>query len=620
MKSLRLSLMALLGVVMLSAVAPAMAQSEPTAITAMVQSDLPQPTALASLHKDGVVVAAKKARLVADSSQPQKNPLNVSEQDLKNCMEMRKAPGGFNPVAQYTCAYIMMAAHSLPLADKAKLEQFVKDWQPSVWTSSDYLKDVGTEQEKMDRTYALIRRMRDALGNPEPFDYVFTPQRMMDQQQNVVRPTIEGGIGALLKLENDWQIYQSLAEAAKNKDLSDEDKQKLYETAMTIGPDHRLIIRSPVPGSPSAGVLKQGDVVVAVDGKKLDGMTMDAAVKLIRGTLGTNVKLDILRTNSKGVQVPLSFTLLRSNVANHTVIVTDVDGVRHIQIGNFENDLVVSDFYQALVEAKAKGMKGIVVDVRGNPGGRLDYVKAMLEMIVDNGRILMTRQREPGTDKVIQTEFVMDGVAAITETMVVGEPETSKGFQVSKRVTFDARYNAQMQRNPGFVDENPVAAVIDPSMPVVVLLDGNSYSASEIFAGAINGSRRGIVIGQPSAGKDDIMTQLPLPECAAQADKKCNRGGLAIISGLFYPGGNDTDLTGVIPDRIVELAKDYGKTDAQLEAAIASVNDAHNALVAREKAAADSKKKNSDRFKMIIEKRNANDLLPPDKQNPNLQQ
>lgn len=601
-RSPRLTLMALSGAIALLTM-PVMAASPST------------------LHQDGVVVAATKAIPATTTAKAAaQNPLNVSDDDMRSCFQMRKAPGPFNPMHEYLCAYVMMGVHSLPLADNAKLEQFVKDWQPSVWSGSDYLKATGTEQEQMDRTFALIRRMRDALGNPEPFDYVFTPSSVSDQQKNVVRPQLEGGIGAQLKLENAWQLYQYLDGAIK-KEMTDDEKQKLYDATMVISPTHRLVVQAPVQGSPSWGVLKSGDVITAVDGKSIDGMTMENAIKLIRGALGTSLKLDVLRTNSKGAQIPLSFTLLRSNVAQHAVTIQDIDGVRHIRVDNFENDFVVDDFYQALVEAKTKNLKGLVVDVRGNPGGRLDYVKAMLEMVVDRGRILMTRQRDPGSEKVIQTEFVMDGVGAITEVMAVGDPETSKQFSISERVAFDASYNSQMVRNPGFVDQNPLKSVIDSSMPVVVLQNSNSYSASEILAGGIGGSNRGIIIGQPSAGKDDIMTQLPLPECVTPAkDGKCNRGALAVISGLFYPGGNDTDLTGVIPDRIVELAKDFGKTDAQLDAAVAYVKDAYAALVAKADAAAKSKQINSDRFKKRIEERNANDLLPVEKQDPRLQQ
>lgn len=601
-RSPRLILMALTGAIALLSMAPAMAASP------------------ATLHQDGVVIAANTKPATATAAKAAPNPFNVSDDDLRGCFQMRKAPGPFNPMHEYLCAYVQMGVHSLPLADKAKLEQFVKDWQPSVWSGSDYLKATGTEQEQMDRTFALIRRMRDALGNPEPFDYVFTPSRVSDQQKNVVRPQLEGGIGAQLKLENAWQLYQFLDGAIK-PEMTDEEKQKLYDATMVISPTHRLVVQAPVQGSPSWGVLKSGDVITAVNGQSIDGMSMENAIKQIRGALGTSLKLEVLRTNSKGAQIPLTFTLLRSNVAQHAVTIQDIDGVRHIKIDNFENDFVVDDFYQALVEAKTKNLKGIVVDVRGNPGGRLDYVKAMLEMVVDRGRILMTRQREPGSEKVIQTEFVMDGVAAITEVMVMGAPETSKQFQIGERVAFDSNYNAQMVRNPGFVDENPLKSVIDSSMPVVVLQNGNSYSASEILAGGISGANRGIVIGQPSAGKDDIMTQLPLPECATPGkDGVCNRGALAVISGLFYPGGNDTDLTGVIPDKIVELAKDFGKTDAQLDAAVAYVKDAAAALAVKADAAIKSKQINSDRFKKRIEERNANDLLPVEKQDPRLQQ
>lgn len=637
-----------------------------TSSTSGVVSDVavsPIDAAHQALLQSGVVTAApaiKHDPQAADDNTPQ-GPLNVSPAQEAAC-DRSSAPGEWNSLREYTCAYIAMGEVSLPLADPDKLKAFVDAWNPSKWADSPYLQTQGvTVQERQVRTLALIRRMRDALGNPEPFDYVFSPQRRKNMQTQVVAPQLLGGIGAMLELKDSWQIYDQVEQAilpgspfhtvqelrsfenqlqsgnpnqlvGPGKPFQTLDDLKAFvkkqqaalQAVLVISPAHPLVINvQPVPDSPATGVLKQGDIIESVNGQSLNGLSLSAAVKLIRGDVGSDVQLQVLRTNSRGKQVSVTFTLVRSTIAEGAVIVQDVDGIRHITITNFENHHLLRDFYQAVVDAQAKGMKGIVLDVRGNPGGNLDYVKAMLEMLVNRGEILMTRQRDPGTSQVIQEQFVMDGQAAITETMVVGAPEESKQFDVKARVPFSTDYEDAANQSPGYVDAHPLQPVINSDMPIAVLADEHSYSASEIFAGGLGGTHRATFVGEPTAGKDDIMSQVGLPEL--QCDKQgsslaCSRAGLAVISGSFFPGGKNTDRTGVIPDQFVSQVFDNGQTDAQLDAAIAVINAQHAALEQQRAASEKSRKFNSDRFSNEIKGRNANDALPPDQQDPDQQE
>ena len=562
--------------------------------------------------------------------------LKVSVKDFVECQRRIKAPGEYNSLHDYTCAYIHMSIISLPLAQPEKLEKFVNDWNPGKWASSDELTMSGVPQdERMIRTYALIRRMRDALGNPEPFDYVHEPKVSAMMRSQVSHPVLEGGIGAQLSMENMWQIQESVfgnlpKDAVPTEESQKELAKKLNE-AETIGPGHRLLIDAPVMNGPSWGVLKSGDIVDAIDvvdptdgstsRKELTGVTMSDAVKLIRGTAGTTVVLHILRKNPQGVEVSLDLSLLRARVKESAVTVKDVGSIRHIIVSNFGNEALMSDFHQALVEAKDQGVKGIVIDLRGNPGGRLDYVTGMLEMVVPRGEILMSRIRTTGSDEVVQKEFVLDGTSLIVETKLVGESDDDKDYQPLKRVAFDDDYDQQARVDPSYVEAHPLEAVVDESMPMAVLINGNSYSASEIFAGAIGSTHRGMLAGQPSAGKNDIMAEVGLPECATNTtDKVCQPGAIDVIEGTFFPGGMDTDLTGVLPDLIVKQNEDFGKTDAQLDAVVAALNNQIAQLELKKAAGDSSRTVNSDRFKKRIKDRNDNDAKPAHEQDPQFQQ
>ncbi len=612
--------------------APAWAQSKtltlkagkPTGgvVTDVVPVEVPRSQS-PEIMQSGVVAppAPVKHDAPAAADDVPQGPLNVSPDQERSCRSQANPSNGFDSLHEYTCAYIAMGEISLPLADPAKLKQFVQDWNPSKWAGSSYLQTQGVSQsDRIDRTFALIRQMRDALGNPEPFDYVFEPAKFDKQQAQSVHPQLEGGIGAILELHNAWQIYQAIVPTFPSN-MTAAAAQAQIQAAMIIGPGHELMVSFPVQDSPADGLLRTGDIVEAVDGQPLAGMTQNAAIDLIRGAVGKGVKLTILRTNSQGKQVRVNLTLVRTVVAEHALTYKDVNGIRHITIANFENTYLLMDFYNAIVDAKQKGIKGLVLDVRGNPGGRLDYVKAMLQMLVDRGEILMTQQRDPGTNQVIQDEFVMDGPLALTEEKAVGAPESSKKVEFAERVAFSAQYAANAAKDPGYVDEHPLQTIVDANMPIIVLADDDSYSASEIFAGGLKETHRAALIGKPTAGKDDIMSEVGVPECdTTSPDNKCHTGGLMVISGWFFPGGVNTDLTGVVPNALIEQAADFGQTDAQFEAGVAAIN-AELQRQADAKAASDkSRKFNSDRFDQEIKDRNANDKLPPDQQNPHLQQ
>ncbi len=521
-----------------------------------------------------------------------------------------KAPGaGFNSIHEYTCAFQFFRAYSMPLADSAKRADFEKLWAPSVWLKSDYLKTDGvTDADRIKNTFALIRRMRDFTH--ERFDFIHDAQEAANIDKESRHPVLEGGIGAILRMNNSWEFQKAIFSDAPAAGVTRQEFMDKMTALAIIGPGHELVIDVPVRESPSDGVLKSGDIVEAVGDTPVAGMNQDAAVKLIRGDVGTSVVLHVLRKNSAGKMIPLALTLTRTQVQQRAVMIHDVDGIRHINVMNFANDHVIDDFYDAVVGAEKAGMKGIDIDVRDDPGGRIDYVTAMLEMLVPRGLILKQVMRDPGADGLTQTDTIMeDGFAVVTQK-VASEPDSSKKVNAIHRVPYDPSYAVAAARNPGFVDAHPLLPVISADMPITVTINVNSYSASEIFAGALQATRRAVIIGEGSAGKGAIMPEIGLPE----------GGSIDVTNGQFYPGGMDTKHKGIIPDRAVEMVKDYGQTDAVRAAATAELQEAYARIQAVKAIATERTKVNDARFEDEMAKRDAADLLPLNKLDPSQEQ
>ncbi len=565
------------------------------------------------------VYAAKKAptTVTAPKVKPQKAPTatpaatNPSNAGIDNDCRT-KAPGGFNSLHEYTCAFQLIRAFSMPLADDAKRAEFERQFAPSVWLKSDYLKMDGVSDAiRIRNTFALIRRARDFTH--ERFDFVHTAEETAARDKESQHPTLEGGIGVQVRLNNMWQIQKSIWDGVPDGGLTGEQYMAKMSALAIIGPGHELVVDAPVRQGPADGVLKSGDTIVEVGTlckppgctdpvtwAPVAGMTQDAAIKLIRGDIGTSVQLKVLRQNSAGKVIPLTLTLSRDLVKQRAVTIHDVDGIRHIEIVNFTNDFLLDDFYDAITGAERTGMKGIDINVRGNPGGRLDYVKAMLEMLVPRGLILKQVGRDPGSDNLTQIETTMADGYAIVAQKVASAPDSTKQITSVERVPYDPSYAVAAARNPGFIDEHPLLPVISLDMPITVEINVDSYSASEIFAGALQATHRAVIVGQGSAGKGAIMPVLPLPE----------GGSLNITNGQFYPGGLDTKHKGIIPDKIVEQVKDYGQTDAQRDVADATLREMYARIQALKAIETERIKVNDARFEAEMAKRDAADLLP----------
>lgn len=248
--------------------------------------------------------------------------------------------------------------------------------------------------------------------------------------------------------------------------------------------DDAFTVVAPMPGSPAARAgITGGDVITAVDGKLLTGLTVSSVGAMVRGEPGTTVTLSILRRG-----VPLSFTITREliSIQNISVTTTD-DNLAVVAISDFA-DLTGENFDALITVLRDQGVRGMVLDLRNNPGG---YVSEALDVI---------------------GQFA----AGVTGVQFVGASST-----MQLPTTGDGAF---------------------AGLPLVVLVNGGSASASEIVAGALQDYDLATVVGEQTFGKGTVQQVLALT----------NGDGLRLtIAEYLTPFGRKIDGVGVTPDIIV---------------------------------------------------------------------
>ncbi len=326
---------------------------------------------------------------------------------------------------------------------------------------------------------------------------------------------IEAAINGML---TSLDPHSSYLDAESFTYMNEQTKGKFGGLGIEVTMDNGLVkIVSPIDDTPAAKAgLKAGDYITHIDGETVIGLNLNEAVSKLRGKIGTKVKISVRRVNAK----PFDVTLKRQEIKIQSVK-TEIknDDILYIRISSFaeEND---KNIEKAVKDAqkKLKGkLAGIVIDVRNNPGGLLDQSVAVSDLFLDKGEIVSTRSRN--------------------------EEETVK-------------YTAQ---------EGDIAK----GLPIVVLINEGSASASEILAGALQDHRRAIIVGEKSFGKGSVQTVLPLGEY----------GAMRLTTARYYtPSGHSIQAKGIEPDIVVKPAKvevleDYGWTITEAELSGALKNE-----------------------------------------------
>lgn len=310
---------------------------------------------------------------------------------------------------------------------------------------------------------------------------------------------IDGAIDGMVKSLND--PHSNYLSPKMYKTLMEQTEGSFAGIGVVMGMDneqkiHIVGIMENSPGQ-KAG-LQEGDEILAVDGVPVTQMVFDEVAAHVRGQAGTDVVLTIMRDNANQ-----DITITRDNIKLKTVGHKMLDNnIGYIQIVSFSED-TANEFNEAYNDLKNQGMKALVLDLRNNPGGLLTTCVEIAKKLVPKGEIVSIVDKQ-------------------------GNKET---------------YSSSLEA---------------PEYPLVVLINKNSASASEILSGAIQDTKAGTIIGNTSYGKGSVQTILPMFEDDAVK---------LTIAKYYTPSGRSIDGTGITPD--IEINLDENATsDTQLDKAL----------------------------------------------------
>jgi carboxyl-terminal processing protease len=263
----------------------------------------------------------------------------------------------------------------------------------------------------------------------------------------------------------------------------------------------RPIVISPIEGTPAfrAGI-KPGDVILEINGEDTSNMSLIDVVQRIRGKVGTKVQLTIYR---KGMEKPMKIELERALIKIESVRWTTLGDVGYIKLSQF-NENVSVQVEKALKELTSQRVKGIILDLRNDPGGLLSEAVNVADLFLPEGKLVVYTRSRNG--------------------------ETQKYFA---------------RRKPAVPDE----------LPVIVLINKGSASASEIVAGALQDYKRAIILGEKSFGKASVQNIIPLEDGSALK---------LTVAHYYTPLGRLIHNKGIVPD--VQVAMDENQEEALQEA------------------------------------------------------
>ena len=266
--------------------------------------------------------------------------------------------------------------------------------------------------------------------------------------------------------------------------------------------DGALTVISPIDDTPAfkAGI-KSGDIILKIDDKSTLKMTIDDAVTLMRGVKGTPIELTVVRKNEPK---PLRVKMLRGIIKVKSVNAKTYDnGILYLRISSFDNN--VAEQMSAFIKEHKATTKGIVLDLRNNPGGSLEQSVMTVDMFVDEGTIVSQKGKMKSDDS---------------------------SFAATKKGTLT-------------------------KVPMVVLVNGGSASASEIVSGALQDFKRAVIVGEDTFGKGSVQMLMPIKNDRSEAIK-------LTIAKYYLPSGRTIQAKGVIPDVKVAFSKAQTNNDERI--------------------------------------------------------
>lgn len=296
---------------------------------------------------------------------------------------------------------------------------------------------------------------------------------------------------ALKGLMANLDSHSSFMDTKEFKDLSVQTKGEFGGLGISIGmKDGALTVIAPISDTPAdkAGI-KAGDIILKINDTATIGMSIDESVKMMRGKPKTSLVLTIIR---KGEAKPLEVKITRDIIKIQSVYAKTIeDEILYLHVTSFDQK-VVQGVQEAIKEHK--NTKGIILDLRNNPGGLLDQAVGLTDLFVDEGVIV-----------------------------------SQKGKVASENLEYKATKNGT-----------------DKDTPLVVLINGGSASASEIVSGALQDFNRSILVGEKTFGKGSVQVVMPVGEDEALK---------LTVARYYLPSGRTIQAEGVTPDITIPLGK-----------------------------------------------------------------
>lgn len=341
------------------------------------------------------------------------------------------------------------------------------------------LAELAEKSKKADSLYKELELFSDAVSIIRS-DYVEEPQ-----SKDLIYGALKGMLAAL-------DPYSQFMDPDTYNEMRIETEGEFGGIGIEITiKDNLLTIISPIDDTPAYNVgLKAGDKIVKIDGEVTKDITLIGAVKKLRGKPGTDVDVTVLRETEKKL---LDFTITRSIIKLESIKRSEViePDIGYIRLAEFQ-EKTSKDLEGALRKLEKKDIKGLILDIRNNPGGLLDAAVEVAEKFLEEGKVVVS----------------------------------TKGRIEEQNLIFKSK-----NRNKHL------------DYPMVVLINGGSASASEIVAGAIQDYKRGIIMGTKSFGKGSVQTVVPLSDGSAVR---------LTTSKYFTPNGRTIRGEGIVPDIVVE--------------------------------------------------------------------